>query len=49
MGRLIEVDEDYHNTLQLDSHFLECLMTEGVDNWEGFEDALIMYEEENEE
>lgn len=46
MGRLIEVDEEYFNTIQKDSEFLECLMHHGVDVWSGFEDALVMYEEE---
>tara|TARA_R110000764_G_scaffold26332_1_gene62551 strand:+ start:459 stop:662 length:204 start_codon:yes stop_codon:yes gene_type:complete len=49
MGRRIEVDEDYHNLIERDSHLLECLMYYGVDSWEEFDNALVLYEEEKEE
>jgi|TARA_B110000238_G_C16067116_1_gene413262 hypothetical protein len=45
----IEVDLNYYNLIQKDSHLLECLMYCGVDMWDGFEEALIMYEEDQAE
>tara|TARA_R100000541_G_scaffold807_5_gene4485 strand:- start:644 stop:802 length:159 start_codon:yes stop_codon:yes gene_type:complete len=49
MGRRIEVDENYYNSIERDSHLLECLMYYGVDSWEEFDNALVLYEEEKEE
>ena len=49
MGRLIEVDADYYNLIERDSHLLECLMYYGVDSWEEFDNALVLYESEKEE
>ena len=49
MGRRIEVDEDYHKLIERDSHLLECLMYYGVDSWEEFDNALVLYQEEKEE
>lgn len=43
----ISVDAIYLETLQKDSEFLECLTACGVDSWDGFEEALEMYEEES--
>jgi len=48
MGRLIEVDAEYFKVIEKDSEFLTCLTTCGVDAWEGFEEALEMYEEDSE-
>ena len=49
MGRRIDVDEDYYNLIERDSHLLECLMYYGVDSWEEFDNALVLYESEKEE
>ena len=49
MGRRIEVDEDYYNSIERDSHLLECLMYYGVDSWDEFDNALVLYEDEKEE
>ena len=42
----ILVDVTYFDTVQKDSEFLECLTACGVDSWDGFEEALNMYEED---
>ena len=49
MGRRIDVDEDYYNLIERDSHLLECLMYYGVDSWDEFDNALVLYESEKEE
>ena len=49
MGRRIEVDEEYYNSSERDSHLLECLMYYGVDSWDEFDNALVLYEDEKEE
>jgi hypothetical protein len=49
MGRRIEVDEDYYNLIERDSHLLECLMHYGVDSWDEFDNALVLYQAEKEE
>ena len=49
MGRRIEVDEEYFKMIEKDSHLLECLMYYGVDTWDEFENALVLYEEDKDE
>ena len=39
----ITTSKTYYNKLVDDSHFLECLMAQGVDNWSGYDDACEMY------
>ena len=40
------VNREYLLLLERDSHFLECLNACGVDGWEGYSEASLMYEEE---
>ena len=49
MGRRIEVDEEYFKMIEKDSLLLECLMYYGVDTWDEFENALVLYEEDKDE
>ena len=47
----VVLSKDEHDSLQDDSYKLSCLECCGVDNWQGFEDAMEMYrygEDENE-
>jgi hypothetical protein len=40
------MDREYLLLMERDSHFLECLNDCGVDAWEGYSEASLMYEEE---
>jgi hypothetical protein len=44
---IIAVGKEYHEALQHDSHLLECLLLLGVDEWDGYKQAVEMYEEES--
>lgn len=44
---MVLVDREYLNTLEKDSHFLECLDACGVHMWDGIEEALMMLAEES--
>jgi hypothetical protein len=46
-ARMIEYLEKEVDKLQADSAFLACLEACGVDNWQGYEEAQEMLEEEN--
>jgi len=37
---------NYLDKLEEDSNFLNCLRQAGVDNWEGYEDAQELFDEE---
>ena len=41
------VNREYLLLLERDSHFLECLDACGVDDWEGYNEAQTMYQEES--
>jgi len=43
---MIAVNRDYLSLVEKDSHFLECLDACGVCDWEGYKEAVEMYEEE---
>jgi len=42
VGKVL-VDEGRYEQLKLDSAFLSCLESAGVDNWPGYEDAQEEY------
>jgi len=44
----ITVDAKYFEAIEKSSHLLECLDACGVCDWEGYSEALAMYEEERE-
>lgn len=44
----VTISKDIYEELVANSNFLECLKAAGVDNWEGYEEAQAMYEEEDE-
>lgn len=43
-GKVV-VDEEYLKKLEDSLFFLQCLERNGVDNWDGYDDAVDMYEE----
>jgi hypothetical protein len=43
---MVIVNREYLERLEKDAHFLECLDAVGVEDWDGMEEALEMYEEE---
>ena len=43
---LITVDSEYLLRIESASHLLECLDACGVCDWEGYAEAVAMYEEE---
>lgn len=45
----MEEFENYLNELEEDRDLLYALQTAGVDNWCGYEEAMKMYREEEEE
>lgn len=45
MDNVTITQEEYDNLLE-DSIFLQALSSAGVDNWEGYEDALDALEED---
>jgi hypothetical protein len=44
---VVEINKDYKEQLERDSHMLECLDACGVVDWEGYTFATEMYEEES--
>jgi hypothetical protein len=44
-GQVVLTRKEYDELLE-DSKFLNALMSAGVDNWEGYEDALDMMDSE---
>ena len=48
MGSVTISQAEYQNLLD-DSAFLEALRAAGVDNWEGFDEAVRIYQEDTEE
>lgn len=47
-GMVMITTEEYARLLEM-SEFLDCLEACGVDNWQGYEDAVKMFEEGLEE
>ena len=47
MEEEITITKKLYDKLQADSAFLACLEACGVDNWQGYEEAQEMFEEEN--
>lgn len=45
MSETVTVSLEEFNRLQERDNFLSCLEACGVDNWEGFDDAVDMYRE----
>lgn len=45
----VTISKDIYEELVENSKFLDCLKAAGVDNWEGYEEAQVMYEEDEEE
>lgn len=45
MSKVVERLLDYIRALEEDRVFLQCLYQVGVDNWEGYEEALNLFEE----
>lgn len=43
MKLIIEIDKKTYNRLVIAERKLECLIACGVDNWEGFDDAMEMF------
>ena len=41
----ISISEEEYKTLLNDSIFLNCLQMMGVDNWDGYDDAIEQYQE----
>ena len=41
----ISISEEEYETLLNDSIFLNCLQMMGVDNWDGYGDAIEQYQE----
>ncbi len=46
MEEYVEITRTEYNELLEDKKFLEALQAAGVDNWEGYEEAQQMMEEE---
>lgn len=44
----VTIPKSEYARLIKDSDFLDCLLACGVDNWQGYDDAVEMYEEEGE-
>jgi hypothetical protein len=47
MEEEITITKKLYDKLREDSDFLSCLEACGVDNWQGYEEAQEMLEEEN--
>lgn len=43
----VTISKDEYDGLIKDAHFLDCLRAVGVDNWEGWGDAMAMFNDEN--
>lgn len=46
---MITITMDDYEELVADHRFLECLQSASVDNWEGYDDAIEMFQEEGED
>jgi hypothetical protein len=44
----VTISKEEYESLLDDQHKLECLEAAGVDNWQGYSDAMEMYREEDE-
>lgn len=40
------ITREEYDRLERDSHMLQCLQDAGVDNWDGYSDALHEYKKE---
>lgn len=49
MNETVTISIEEYEQLLDSAHFLECLQAMGVDNWQGYDDACKMYQEEGEE
>ena len=47
MTEKIEIDKEKYNELIEDQKFLQALFLAGVDNWEGYEEAQRIAEDNN--
>lgn len=43
---MVTITEEEHEKLLEDAKLLECLRRAGVDNWEGWDDAIDFFEGE---
>ena len=43
---MIKISKEEYKSLKENSNFLDCLKCVGVDNWDGYGDALQMLEDE---
>ena len=43
---IIEILESEYKALVRDANFLACLEAIGVDNWQGYDDAIKMFKED---
>lgn len=46
MEEYVTISKEQFDQLQEDSNFLECLQNAGVDNWEGYDYAVELYQEQ---
>lgn len=44
-NEMVTISEEDLNELKADSFFLECLECCGVDNWQGYDEARMMFAE----
>ncbi len=45
---LVTITEEEYQSLKEDARLLQCLRAAGVDNWEGWDDAIDIFNEEEE-
>ena len=45
----VEITQEEYGSLVRDSIELQCLHAAGVDNWEGYDEAMAMFAEEMED
>lgn len=45
MGELVEISKAELDHLKDEVDFLNCLRAAGVDNWDGYDDAIQIYHE----
>ena len=45
----VTISEEEYSDLKSDSKFLDCLRSLGVDNWDGWDEAIDLYNEDEED
>lgn len=48
VNEMVTISKDVYYRLLERDYFLECLEASGVDNWQGYEEAQDMYNEDSE-